>query len=111
MSKLLIKNAEIPGEQARVNLLIQDGIIESISNAKESQDQTDPNTKVIDAMAKYVCANRQLVATALNQHRKTDFSWATIVKNFVHGGAYGAAGAKYIIDEDHVSIFNAEGYV
>ena len=51
MSKLLIKNAEIPGEQARVNLLIQDGIIESISNAKESQDQTDPNTKVIDASA------------------------------------------------------------
>ena len=51
MNKLLIKNAEVPGEQARVNLLIQDGIIESISNAKESQDQTDPNTKVIDASA------------------------------------------------------------
>lgn len=49
MSKLLIKNAEVLGEQTRQTLLIQNGTIEAISGAVNSQDQTDPDIKVIDA--------------------------------------------------------------
>ena len=51
MSKLLIKNAEILGEQSRRTLLIQNGTVEAVSSAEKSQEQTDPDTKVIDASA------------------------------------------------------------
>ncbi len=49
MNKLLITNVEVLGEQTRQTLLIQDGIIKSISNSDKVPDSGDPNTKFIDA--------------------------------------------------------------
>src|SRR5260221_13549610 len=52
--------------------------------------------------------NRQFPPAAVNERRKPDAGRSPIVKQLVHGRAYGAAGIEYVVNQYQVTAFNFE---